>query len=137
MLFLDNLYTITSQSPLSDDSVQYQIRLIPESVIFGAHFPGEPIMPGACIVQLIQELFMHWRGCEVEIAKVNNLKFLSVISPDAVLDLDVRIEVKKQDDALTHIKADITRGGVDYTKMSLLLHHACRKAPLAANSGNS
>ena len=122
MLFLDNLYTITSQTPLDDVAVQYQIRLNPASVIFRAHFPGEPIMPGACIVQLVQELYMHWRQSEVEIAKVNNLKFLSVISPDAVLDLDVRIEVKKQEDALIHIKADITRGDVDYTKMSLLLH---------------
>lgn len=99
-----------------------QIRLNPESVIFKAHFPGEPILPGACIVQMVLELFMTWTKRDVEIAKVNNLKFLSVISPDEVLDLDVVIEIKKEDEGQVGIKADITKEGSDFTKMSLLLN---------------
>lgn len=99
-----------------------QIRLNPESVIFKAHFPGEPIMPGACIVQMVLELFMTWTKRDVEIAKVNNLKFLSVISPDEVLDLDVVIEIKKEEEGQVSIKADITKDGSDFTKMSLLLN---------------
>lgn len=122
MIFLDNLYTVVSTQEESTTRVRMQIRLNPESIIFKAHFPGEPILPGACIVQMVLELFMTWTKRDVEIAKVNNLKFLSVISPDEVLDLDVVIEIKKEEEGQVSIKADISKEGSDFTKMSLLLN---------------
>ena len=36
--------------------VSYTIKLIPSCVIYQAHFPGEPITPGVCIVQMAKEL---------------------------------------------------------------------------------
>ena len=122
MIFLDNLFTIIASAEEGTQSVNFQVRLNPESAIFKAHFPGEPIMPGACIVQMVQELYMMWTKRDVEIAKVNNLKFLSVISPDAVLDLIVVLEVKKEEEGKIHLKADVVDGQTDYTKMSLTLH---------------
>lgn len=122
MIFLDNLYTIVSTPEESTEAVRFQIRLNADSVIFKAHFPGEPIMPGACIVQMVQELFSVWTKREVEIAKIVNLKFLSVIKPDEVLDLDVAIKIKKEEDQQVHINADIVKDETTYTKMSLLLH---------------
>lgn len=122
MILLDNLYTIVSTPEESTEAVRFQIRLNADSVIFKAHFPGEPIMPGACIVQMVQELFSVWTKREVEIAKIVNLKFLSVIKPDEVLDLDVAIKIKKEEDQQVHINADIVKDEITYTKMSLLLH---------------
>lgn len=122
MIFLDNLYTIVSTPEESIEAVRFQIRLNADSVIFKAHFPGEPIMPGACIVQMVQELFSVWTKREVEIAKIVNLKFLSVIKPDEVLDLDVAIKIKKEENLQVHINADIVMDETTYTKMSLLLH---------------
>ncbi len=122
MLFLDNLYAVVASAEEGTQSVSFQVRLNPESAIFKAHFPGEPIMPGACIVQMVQELYMMWTKRDVEIAKVNNLKFLSVISPDAVQELNVVLEVKKEEADMIHLKADVVDGQTDYTKMSLTLH---------------
>lgn len=122
MILLDNLYTVVSTPEESTEAVRFQIRLNADSVIFKAHFPGEPIMPGACIVQMVQELFSVWTKREVEIAKIVNLKFLSVIKPDEVLDLDVAIKIKKEEDQQVHINADIVKDETTYTKMSLLLH---------------
>lgn len=122
MILLDNLYTIVSTPEESTEAVRFQIRLNVDSIIFKAHFPGEPIMPGACIVQMVQELFSVWTKREVEIAKIVNLKFLSVIKPDEVLDLDVAIKIKKEENQQVHINADIVKDEITYTKMSLLLH---------------
>lgn len=122
MILLDNLYTIVSTPEESTEAVRFQIRLNADSVIFKAHFPGEPIMPGACIVQMVQELFAVWTKREVEIAKIVNLKFLSVIKPDEVLYLDIAIKIKKEEDQQVHINADIVKDETIYTKMSLLLH---------------
>lgn len=122
MLFLDNLYSIVSTSEESTEAVRLQIRLNADNIIFKAHFPGEPIMPGACIVQMVQELFSFWTKREVEITKIVNLKFLSVIKPDEVLDLDIAIKIKKEEDHQVHINADIVKDATTYTKMSLLFH---------------
>ena len=122
MILLDNLYTIVSTPEESTEAVRFQIRLNADSVIFKAHFPGEPIMPGACIVQMVQELYAVWTKREVEIAKIVNLKFLSVIKPDEVLDLDIAIKIKKEEYQQVHINADIVKDETTYTKMSLLLH---------------
>lgn len=122
MILLDNLYTIVSTPEESTEAVRFQIRLNADSVIFKAHFPGEPIMPGACIVQMVQEMFSVWTKRDVEIAKIVNLKFLSVIKPDEVLDLDVAIKIKKEENQQVHINADIVKDETTYTKMSLLLH---------------
>lgn len=123
MTFQNNLYTIVSDTLIPEGRKKvYRIRLIPESIIFKAHFPGEPIMPGACIVQMVQELATDWIGPEMEIAKVSNLKFLNVISPDAILELNAALEVKKEEASQIHLKADLSESGVDYTKMSLILN---------------
>lgn len=121
MIFLDTLYTIVSRIEQNDNAVGYQIRLMPESVVFAAHFPGEPILPGACIVQMVLELCNIWMGKEMEIEKVSNLKFLSIISPQEVLDLQVNLERKSSMEDTMQIKAEITGGDKAYSKMSLTL----------------
>lgn len=121
MIFLDNLYSVVSAHAEGDTAFRYTIDLIPDSVIFSAHFPGEPIMPGACIVQMVEELYDLWTQRSTTLLKVNNLKFLAVISPTAVSSLDVCLEVKAEDASATHIKADIIAGDVVYARMSLIL----------------
>lgn len=73
--------------------VNYTIELNPSCVIYQAHFPKEPITPGVCIVQigkeLIEELLTEKMSvsCKLEIVKVKNVKFLSVISPRDTLHI--------------------------------------------------
>lgn len=122
MIFLNNLYNIVSSTEESSAAARFKISLIPESEVFRAHFPGEPIMPGACILQVALELYNRWKQCEAEISKVTNLKFLSVISPDKVTKLNVSIEIKKQEEGQTSIKVDFYDADTEYTKMSLQLH---------------
>ena len=121
MIFLDNLYTAGVMTSKSDTQVSCDVRLKAESIIFKAHFPGEPIMPGASIVQMVVELYGLWRGGEYEICRVNNLKFLSVISPAEGLDLEVQLEGASSDAGIVQLKAEVKRGELVYTKMSLTL----------------
>ena len=60
----------------------YLLSLNPKCVIYQAHFPGEPITPGVCIVQMGKEVLEDATGMKMEIASVKNVKFLSIISPE-------------------------------------------------------
>ena len=54
----------------------------PEHPIYKAHFPGNPITPGVCIIQTAGELLEQKLNRKVYLKTVKNVKFLSVIIPE-------------------------------------------------------
>jgi len=82
MKLLNNLYSVSDSKP-SDEGFSCLVRLNEESSIYGAHFPDNPITPGACIIAMAQELYEQISGRTVSIVRISNVKFLSVIKPDA------------------------------------------------------
>ncbi len=111
----------------------FVLELNPSCFIYQAHFPGEPITPGVCIVQMGKELLEEllgevWqRKVETEITKVKNVKFLSVISPNesTVINFQIKkVEVSEED---PEIKAQISVLSEDEAKakMSLVLREKC------------
>lgn len=119
MQFNKSLFHIIAAPVLTDAEATYVVRLDPAHVIFQAHFPGEPIMPGACITQMIQEVVSQWRQCDLQLVKVNNLKFLSIIRPDELPELEIRIQLTRQDVDQVQVKGSLTAAETDYTKYSL------------------
>lgn len=101
MQLKDNLYTIWKREG-EEPQVSYQLRLNPSCFIYQAHFPGEPITPGVCIVQMAKELLEELLQKTLILTKVKNVKFLSVLTPEdetvtfAINKLTVDEEVKAQ-----------------------------------------
>ena len=87
MKLLNSLYHILSKD-MSESSFSYDIHLDATHFIYQAHFPGNPITPGVCIIQIAKELMEeHYQQQfriqqqQFRIQKVLNVKFLNVISP--------------------------------------------------------
>lgn len=82
MLLKNNLYTITAKHVEKEKmEARYELELIPTSIIYQAHFPGNPITPGVCILQMGKELVEDALQKKLNINFVKNVKFLSVLSP--------------------------------------------------------
>ena len=81
MVFRNSFYFVDS-SVRGDGSASYVIRLNAEHGIFRAHFPGEPITPGVCILQMGLELLSDAAGEKVELCRAKNVKFLHILHPD-------------------------------------------------------
>ncbi len=112
MILKDKLYHVTGVEDI-DDCPHYAIAWQPNHVIYRAHFPGEPVTPGACIIQIAQELLDDYTGTHYTIQQVKNVKFLAVISPsetpcvkyvfekiaisDDAEDCSIQIKVKTED----------------------------------------
>ena len=60
MKLLNHLYSIDTIAQ-SDEGIICTIRLIAGSPIYKAHFPMQPITPGACIVQMAVEMYEEFR----------------------------------------------------------------------------
>ena len=58
------------------------VRLLPESPVYQGHFPGYPITPGVCLVEIALELMGN-----VRLVGAKNIKFTSPIIPDEGTEL--------------------------------------------------
>lgn len=118
MTLQDNLYTIVSQQQDEASSV-FQVRLNPEWPIYKAHFPGHPITPGVCIVQMVQELLQSLVHREVCLRQAKNVKYVSIISPEEITDLAVTFsKIEEQPDGSLKVQAQVASGETLCTKLS-------------------
>ena len=49
--------------------------------IFEGHFPGRPVVPGACLLQIVKELVSMATDSEVTLIRADQIKFISMIGP--------------------------------------------------------
>lgn len=114
MQLKNELYTIVeTQVEQSADTnlpkeARFHLRLHPEHVIYQAHFPGEPITPGVCIVQIGKELLEEVVGSPLEVIKVKNVKFLSVISPKETVSITYVFKKIETSEDSKEVKAQIS-----------------------------
>jgi 3-hydroxyacyl-[acyl-carrier-protein] dehydratase len=91
-------------------SWEFRIELNPQHPVYEGHFPGNPVVPGVCQVQIIKELLTLSLGKEVALVQSGNIKFLSMISPDHTPVLNVRMEMKEPSLTGCEINAVISSG---------------------------
>lgn len=63
-------------------SARATLRINWRHPIFEGHFPGRPVVPGACLLQLVKELLSIAIDSEVSLTRADQIKFISMISPD-------------------------------------------------------
>lgn len=117
---LRNELYIVNDKHTSSDSINYELSLNALHVIYQVHFPGEPITPGVCIIQMAKELLEVSLQRSLEVVKIKNVKFLSVISPIESPSLEILISrVKEQADGREiSASAVVKSGDTVYTKLS-------------------
>lgn len=122
MMLRDELYTITA-SHLEGQTASYTLRLHPDSVIYKAHFPGQPITPGVCIIRTAVELAEIHFDCPLTLFVVKNVKFLSVISPEETKEVVCRLYGFKEEADMLSFQCVVTANNAVHAKMSL----SCKK----------
>ena len=89
--------------------------------IFQAHFAGNPVMPGACIAQMIKELAESHFEMSFFIRAVKNMKFLKVINPLDNPEVSVQMKYTGQEDDSISASVVISDGEVVFSKSILIL----------------
>ena len=80
MKLINSLYKVVSKN-VTESALLYDIHLDANHFIYQVHFPGEPITPGVCIIQIAKELLEEHLNLVLNIQMIKNVKFLNVISP--------------------------------------------------------
>lgn len=81
MLLNNNLYYIKSLRH-EPGSVNASLELNADHQIFKGHFPGQPVLPGVCMLQIIKEVLESALNEDLRLNAADHLKFLSMVVPD-------------------------------------------------------
>ncbi|UYQ93892.1 3-hydroxyacyl-ACP dehydratase [Chitinophaga horti] len=84
-------YTVTQQEQTSE-TISTAIAWNAAHPIFEGHFPGQPVVPGVCMMQTIQEILGNALQKNVMVRKASNMKFLNMIDPNKQPAVDVEIK---------------------------------------------
>jgi len=98
-----------------------RIALNASHPVFQAHFAGNPIMPGACIVQMIKELTADYFKRSFFVSVVKNMKFLHAINPLVSPEISVQLAFTQQENERISVSAILHKGDRIFTKSTLLL----------------
>ncbi len=90
---LDNFYKITKQY-VEKNMLISEIELNSSHRIYEGHFPNSPIVPGVCMIEIVQEVLEIERRKKTILQKASNIKFLNVINPNIhqIIFLELNIE---------------------------------------------
>lgn len=103
MLLVD-FYQVVSQSEIAEGNHQILIRVNPSHEVFKGHFPGNPVMPGVCMMQIIKELAEGIVGSPLFMQSLSNVKFMALINPDETPELRLELNISQSEDGLVKVK---------------------------------
>ena len=104
----DDLFKINSLT-YADGVIKADLSINPDSSIFQGHFPGQPVVPGACILQIVKEVLESVLRYPIRLKKAGNLKFIGMIDP--MVTPSVQLEMNyKIDEEIINITAKLSDG---------------------------
>lgn len=64
------------------NSVSCKISFNKQHDIFKGHFPGQPVVPGVCMMEMVKELLEQQTDRSLWMRTAGQIKFLQLITPD-------------------------------------------------------
>ena len=93
-MLLKDFYKIIELDSSDKENVKAIIDLNKEHEIYEGHFPGNPVVPGVCLTQLIKEIMENVENTELSMVYADNIKFMAVVNPEINNRLQIDLKVK-------------------------------------------
>ena len=101
---LKDFYRVLSEEKTADDKYNFRILVNADHEVFKGHFPGNPIMPGVCMIQIIKELTESIMKSSLMIQTLTNVKFMALINPETNPELRLELDITTTDHDLVKVK---------------------------------
>ncbi len=111
----DRLYQIINIVQHNND-ITVQLLINPANPIFAGHFPGQPVLPGACLLNMVQEVLSIALQSKCQLKKANALKFIAPVDPTQNPSLELKLNYVSVDAGL-RLTASLSVNEVVYFKM--------------------
>jgi 3-hydroxyacyl-[acyl-carrier-protein] dehydratase len=115
---LTDFYTLQSYEKTESESFTAQISLNKDHDIFKGHFPGNPVTPGVCMMQIVKELTEEFTGSSLFLKTASNVKFMAIINPFETPDLKIQLDITENEQDIK-VKNTTSFGETIALKMSV------------------
>jgi 3-hydroxyacyl-[acyl-carrier-protein] dehydratase len=103
-MLLKDFYKISSLEKTAESKYLAMILINEEHEVFKGHFPGNPIMPGVCMMQIIKELTEQITESSLFMQSLSNVKFMALINPFNTPELRLELDIVVSDEGLIKVK---------------------------------
>lgn len=105
-MLIEGLYTVLSIER-NGQALKVTLKLHKEHEVFKGHFPGNPVLPGVCMIQMIKELIEENLGKQLFLCMASNVKFMAIINPEVNDIIDLELDIAEEND-LVKVKNTIS-----------------------------
>jgi 3-hydroxyacyl-[acyl-carrier-protein] dehydratase len=119
-MILTDFYTI-DYTTQSDSGMTFYIKLNPDHFIYNCHFPGQPVLPGVCILQIIKECAQQLVNKKMQYLRVILCKFLKFIDPVQNNEITLTISLTEKDDGTLQLIANGMHGELNFIKLKAIM----------------
>lgn len=117
----DDFYKITTIQK-ENQSYTIMLTLNKDHSIFQGHFPGQPIVPGACLIQMLKEITEMVLDKNLLLKKADSIKFLRPIDPNEASNLQMLLNITEDDGIKTGLSAVLSNQAAVFFKFMGQFH---------------
>lgn len=121
-MLITEFYNILSREAKGEMAWKVNVELNKNHSIYQGHFPGNPVLPGVCTLQIIKECLSQLMESQFQYAQVNSCKYLSAINPEETPGLQLDLTAKPLEDNQVQLMVDGKTGETDFIKLKAILN---------------
>lgn len=96
----DSYFKILSQQTDGADT-QFEVEMLASHPVYEGHFPGKPVSPGVCNMQMLKECAETLIGREMMLNFVKQYRMMAVMSPQATPQVQIRMNLAETEEGYT------------------------------------
>ncbi len=104
----DDFYTVTSIN-MESNVIAATLTINGTHKIFEGHFPGKPVVPGVCMMQMVKEIAAMALGRDLQLIKADELKFLQVIDPLENKEIKMQVQYNEVSEQVVNVSASLVK----------------------------
>jgi len=81
MKLLNDFYSIVDETSC-DGTYNCKVKMNPQHGLYKVHFPGNPVTPGVCLVQMATEILERKYDKKFQLSEAVNIKFRKTVVPE-------------------------------------------------------
>ena len=125
-MLIKNYYTIDHISHQGDATV-FSVSLRADSDVYRGHFPGQPVSPGVCNIQLIKECAEQVAGKRLLMNHLQQCRLTTLVTPQEHPSVEVTLRLEEKEGSYK-LKATLGKGEAIYLDLKAELTTASYNA---------
>lgn len=114
-MLINEYYTIEGTATHEGAHI-FRIRLNPECMVYQGHFPGQPVSPGVCNIQMLKELAEQTVGRRLFMSQLSLCRLTTLVTPQEYPTMKATLIIDEKDGAYK-LRASLGNGEATYLEM--------------------